>query len=172
MLMRDSDPREQSDQMSITASIPRDGGGVNVWRGLHELREELRDPPVFASTPGSVWSRFHSFPKRETPIIPKIEQGVSHQPAKIFSISCQHHFNRAGGRTSNVLQENEEEAPSDTGWLVALGDSPRGTTCIDSSNWRVRIGISEELVRHEYPRPSISYYTVLHRMVGVYYLRS
>jgi len=31
---------------------------------------------------------------------------VSHQPAISFSISFQHPFNRAGGRTFNVLQEN------------------------------------------------------------------
>jgi len=32
------------------------------------------------------------------------EQIVAHQPAKSFSISFQHSFNRAGGRTSNVRQ--------------------------------------------------------------------
>jgi len=34
--------------------------------------------------------------------IKKAEQGVTHQPAKSFSISFLHPFNRAGGRTSNV----------------------------------------------------------------------
>ena len=32
------------------------------------------------------------------------EQVVTHQPARSFPISFQHQFNRAGGRTSNVLQ--------------------------------------------------------------------
>jgi hypothetical protein len=32
-------------------------------------------------------------------------QGVAHQPAISFSISFQHPFNRAGGRTSNVREK-------------------------------------------------------------------
>jgi hypothetical protein len=31
-----------------------------------------------------------------------VEQGMTHQPAISFSISLLSHFNRAGGRTSNV----------------------------------------------------------------------
>ncbi|MES2661493.1 MAG: hypothetical protein V4689_22935, partial [Verrucomicrobiota bacterium] len=42
---------------------------------------------------------------------------VARQPAISFSISFQHHFNRAGGRTSNVLPKNftfspREEVPN------------------------------------------------------------
>jgi hypothetical protein len=33
------------------------------------------------------------------------EQVVTHQPAKSFTISFQHPFNRAGGRTSNVRRQ-------------------------------------------------------------------
>jgi hypothetical protein len=35
------------------------------------------------------------------------EQVVTHQPAISSSISFQHQFNRAGGRTSNVVQKNK-----------------------------------------------------------------
>jgi hypothetical protein len=37
---------------------------------------------------------------------------VSHQPAISFSISFQHHFNRAGGRTFNVRQTNFRNYPA------------------------------------------------------------
>ena len=36
------------------------------------------------------------------------EQVVTHQPAISFSISFQHPFSRAGGRTSNVRQKFHE----------------------------------------------------------------
>ena len=43
----------------------------------------------------------------DKPIRQESEQVVTHQPATSFSISLPHSFNRAGGRTSNVGQENE-----------------------------------------------------------------
>ena len=38
------------------------------------------------------------------------EQVVTHQPAISFSISFQHPFNRAGGRTSNVVRRAKQGA--------------------------------------------------------------
>ena len=43
---------------------------------------------------------------------------MAHQPAISFSISLQHPFNRAGGRTSNVLQDNPMELERTKGWLA------------------------------------------------------
>ena len=45
--------------------------------------------------------------KRLEPPAQEGEQVMPHQPAISFSISSQQPFNRAGGRTSNVLQEME-----------------------------------------------------------------
>jgi Transposase len=40
--------------------------------------------------------------KKESPRSGSVQQAETHQPAISFSISIQNHFNRAGGRTSNV----------------------------------------------------------------------
>jgi hypothetical protein len=55
-----------------------------------------------------------------TPLITESEQVVTHQPAISFSISLQFPFNRAGGRTSNVLQRNEEYPPPAHGVTALL----------------------------------------------------
>jgi hypothetical protein len=44
----------------------------------------------------------------------KTEQVVAHQPAVSFSISFQHQFNRAGGRTSNVGQNKDFPMENET----------------------------------------------------------
>jgi hypothetical protein len=42
---------------------------------------------------------------KESPRSGSVQQVVTRQPAISFSISFQHPFNRAGGRTSNVRQK-------------------------------------------------------------------
>ncbi len=56
------------------------------FSGLQAIREQLEEPSE----------------QKQKPIV---EQVVAHQPAISFSISFQHTFNRAGGRTSNVVLE-------------------------------------------------------------------
>ena len=57
---------------------------------------------------------------------------MTHQPAISFSISSQDPFNRAGGRTSNVRQENQNVITSQIlyGLVHAVRDSSRGRNAL------------------------------------------
>ena len=66
---------------------------------------------------------------------------MAHQPAIIFSISFQHLFNRAGGRTSNVLQEMKK--PS-RGCLRTLGVVLAGLVAI----WLIDKFVPSDAVRN------------------------
>jgi hypothetical protein len=71
-----------------------------------EIIRELLVPPVAPTLRVYAIERRSLFFPRLISSRPKnSEQLVTHQPAISFSISFQHPFNRAGGRTSNVGQK-------------------------------------------------------------------
>jgi hypothetical protein len=84
-----------SEALEEDAPLTPSGVQVGDSIGIPNRRAQKQTPKHFLLSQGRLAARIRN---------QEGEQPVTHQPAISFSTSFQHPFNRAGGRTSNVLQ--------------------------------------------------------------------